>query len=683
MQIIKSNRTFLWILQLIIFVFLMINYVFHDISFVSVVKIFLYQFFAWFIVGYVFFKIAKISVNNFAEVIAFSYSFGAILALASYLIFMILGIGFLLPYFTVFEGLLSIFYIYKSAKSNNYLDNYKVNIFSMIVCLAFLFTFYVFSICAVSFVNTMPNETGGTGYYVDWLFWAGNNIAFTKNFPSASFRQIGEGIWNYHYFSSILMAQVSLCTGVDINQISFYFSGILSGIIFIFSGYYFASRVLKRKLFVVILMCAVLFTDGTTVTFTWHTLICPFGFDWGYAYGMMAIAVLGEILVNGKFKELFIPSIFLIAMTTGCKGPVGVIVLVAYGVAAISFLFRGQLKKGFISGLAWLTSFTGVYFAFISDSANTASTAGLQYIGGFGINTVVSTATWVANIYNSFLSAYRIQGEHLLVKLYAVWLYIYRSNKVISTLVVIALIMLILDLLKRHLDIFLYGLMLSSVIGIILSIYTIQSGESQMYFMMAMFPAGALAGMYSIERFGEVIRKNIKLNYLYKGTIIIILCTLGLSMNRYYEIVIPKIQEGIAVIRGKYTQEDYGSYYADSTEYEMFRWLKNNTDKNCVFAIDSFVDAHGKDCHMIAGVFSERYVWNEEKYVPDLEEASRRNSIVQSLQNDAENALQQMKNEGVSYLVYQLSINKVELGDLSSKLTEVFRNEHYIIYKLS
>ncbi|MCI9077645.1 MAG: hypothetical protein HFH68_01805 [Lachnospiraceae bacterium] len=680
MKTIKSNRAFLHLFQFMILIFLMVNYAFHDIPLISAIKVFLYQFFAWFVAGYAIFKLAKIQASNFAEVIAFSYAFGAISALVIYLVFMIPGTGFLLPVFTVVESALSIIYIYKTGDD---IENYQVDIFSIVICLLFLFVYYILSTCAVSFVNTMPDETiGGTGYYVDWPFWAGNNIAFTKSFPSDSFRQTGAA-FGYHFFSSILMAQVSLCTGVDINQISFYFSSILAGIIFVFSGYYFASRVLKRKLFVIILMCIVLFTDGGTAaaTYTWHTNICPFGFDYGCAYGMMSIAVLAEILVNNKFKELFIPSIFFVAMTTGCKGPIGVVVLGAYGVAAISFLLRKEIKRGIISGCVWLASFVGVYYVFIRDVHNTEAAAGLQYIGGLGINMVVTKAMWIADTYNSLLSAYRSQGNGLLLKFYSVWLYVYRANRIVSSLLVIAVIALVWDIFKKHFDAFLYCFVLSSIVGILLSIYTIQSGGSQMYFMMAMFPMGSMAGMYAIERLGKA-RNNLKKDYLYKSVIIIVLCTLGLSLDKYYEVIIPKVREGIAVIQNRYTQEDYKAYYADSTSYEAFAWLKNNTDKNCVFAMDSFVDLHGKDCHMIAGIFSERYVWNEEKYVPDLDEAARRNSVVHALQTDTENALQQMRNEGVSYLVSQVSVDKVELGELTDNLNEVFRNEYYIIYGL-
>lgn len=150
----------------------------------------------------------------------------------------------------------------------------------------------------------------------------------------------------------------------------------------------------------------------------------------------------------------------------------------------------------------------------------------------------------------------------------------------------------------------------------------------------------------------------------------------------------PKFRQGVAVIRKIYTTpEDYqslyaGSLYADATDYEAFKWLKDNTDKNCIFAIDSFTNSLGGDAHMMAGMFSERFVWNEEKYIPDANEGARRNLIVQSLQTDADTAAEQMKSEGVEYFVSQVSTDKTEPGALTDKLTEVFRNEHYIIYKL-
>ena len=132
MKLINNNRVFLGVLQLTILFFCVINYIFHDIAFTNVIKVFLYQFFGWFAVGYGIFKFMKIQVNNFAEAIVFSYSFGAIFSLIIYMLFMLAGISFVLPFFTVVESICVVLYIYKSHNDG---IKYKADMFSMILCI--------------------------------------------------------------------------------------------------------------------------------------------------------------------------------------------------------------------------------------------------------------------------------------------------------------------------------------------------------------------------------------------------------------------------------------------------------------------------------------------------------------------------------------------------------------------
>lgn len=677
----NSNRQYLALFQGLIMLFLFFNYVAHDISFSSVIRIFLYQFFAWFLAGRVIVSLFKIQVKNYAEMMALSYAFGAISALLIYLLFMLPGLGFLLPLFTVLEGAACTYYLYKK---DSIINKCEIDSFGMWVCIVLLAIYFSFSFCAVSLVNSFPNETlGGTGYYADWPFWAGNNIAFTKGFPIDTFRQTGT-IFKYHHFSSILMAHMSLCTGVDINWISFYFSSIFGGIILVLTAYYFSTRLVKTKWLIVVIMVVALFTDGTTVTYTWHTNICPFGFDYGFAFGMMSLALLVEILKNDRFEELFLPSCMYLAMTTGCKGPIGVVVLASYGAAAASYLIQRKFKRGFLSGICWLTSFFVVYLIFINSPGTFSTESGAQYIGGLGINTVITSARWVADIYSSLLSTYRIGGDHLLVKLYAVWLYIYRANKVVMTLLLIAIGMIIKDFLKKKYDNILYCLFTSSLAGIMLAIYITQAGGSQMYFMMGMFPSAIMAGGYALERINDEkqTKSGVSSLSLYRAVCIIMLFTLGISASQYYNTIMAKFREGVAVVRDTYTPEDYGAYYADSLDYDAFDWLKKNTPEDALIATDSHTDIYGRDNSMIMGMFSQRFIWNEYKYVPNADEATRRNEIVTAAMSNPDEYVFLMKEDGVDYLVYQIADGKAEYAAQCSLLSEVFRNNHYVVYKV-
>lgn len=149
--------------------FLVINYIAHDILFSTVVKLFVYQLFGWFVICYVVTELLRIRINSFVEVISLSYLFGGISSFIFYLICMPIGLGFLLPYITILIAIVSCFYIYKKRAR---IKTYNIDLFGAIVCFCFLFTYFFLATFVNSFVNSMPNETtNGTGYYVDLLFW--------------------------------------------------------------------------------------------------------------------------------------------------------------------------------------------------------------------------------------------------------------------------------------------------------------------------------------------------------------------------------------------------------------------------------------------------------------------------------------------------------------------------------
>ena len=86
---------------------------------------------------------------------------------------------------------------------------------------------------------------------------------------------------------------------------------------------------------------------------------------------------------------------------------------------------------------------------------------------------------------------------------------------------------------------------------------------------------------------------------------------------------------------------------------------------------------------MLAGVFSERYIWNESKYSDFPDESARRNTIVDLLATNPEESIRQMRAENVSYILHM----KEELEthcclDETDSVIRAFQNRHYAIYKI-
>ena len=221
----------------------------------------------------------------------------------------------------------------------------------------FILLIFLLDLFSVSFVNTIPGEINGNGYYVDWLFWTGNNLSFTKGFPPQDYRLCGE-IFNYHYFSSIIIAQSNFVTGIDTVVLSFYFSFMIPAVLLATVSYTFFSSVLKKREYIVLAMIISLFAEDSSLTFIWHIYFCPFGYDYGYIFGMLSVYVLSELVKKRDTGVRMISlSAILISMTTGCKGPVGIVILMGFGAVSLYYILQKQYKKGILLGAVWLGAF--------------------------------------------------------------------------------------------------------------------------------------------------------------------------------------------------------------------------------------------------------------------------------------------------------------------------------------
>ncbi len=658
-------------MQSVIFLFIVISAVSHNASFTEPIRLFAYQLFFWLVVGFVALKISGIQTERLTEIITLSYAFGGIISLITYIICMVTIGRTAVMYVSILEVTISIWYLFRN----------RVEVFSrtvstegFFICLFFLTFFYLLATAAVSFVNTFPDETGGTGYYLDWPFWVGNNIAFTKEFPCQNFRLVGK-LFKYHYFSSILMANAALSTELDVVRISFYYSYIFSGLLLILSADFLCSRLLKNKWYIFSAIFSAVFTDGLYVVFSGHTLICPFGFDYGYAYGMLALAALIELVKNNRWRDYFGLSILAIAMTTGCKGPCGLIILVGFGVTSFWYIGNRQYKKGLVSGFAWLSAFLLVFFIFINSPSVTASDAVLSIVPlnpvAMGIYNRVLVSNW----------AMIIPYPKLLLFLTGIY-YVYKSNMLMTILVLMISIKLVRDICSKRIDPILFILFSICVAGIAGVLFTSQEHKSETYFLMTVFPAVSVSGAYVIENEQKRILRII--------LIVIAIVFLAGSSELYFDRTGLFIRDGIHRMDKRIDSSEEAHYrervytlFADNEDYEAFRWLRDHTDINDVVAVDSFVESHGRDNSLLAGIFSERYIWNESKYSDLPDESARRNTIVDLLTTNPEESIKQMRAENVSYILHAIEKTEAEgVLDKIGSLINVFQNKHYIIYKI-
>ena len=364
--------------------------------------------------------------------------------------------------------------------------------------------------------------------------------------------------------------------------------------------------------------------------------------------------------------------------------------------------------------IGWVGAFIGVYFGLLKNNGSGPVDNRLKYIGALDLNTITEKSYWISHIYKELVEQSKSIRGSFLGKVYSIWLFLFRSNAVLAILLVVSVIYILRSVVKiRHLNSYIFGLTIASICGFFLTIIFLHPGTSQMYFAMATYPMIAACGIWSFE--DKFIRNKSFSNSRYISFwIAVALCTLGISLGLYSYWVAPKFREGLAVINHRYTHDDYkyniySTIYTDDVDYEMYKWIKDNTEEDSVIIVNNFGNVYQDYTPMAAGVFSERYIWNELKYndiaeaerrtkfveqlwmnfqkwnelkYKDIAEAEERNIILEQLSIDFQKSIESLKNENVDYLL--VSNSGVWMDWLASKkeLRLVFQNEHHILYKI-
>ena len=95
------------ILQIIILIFLVINAYLHQYSIADSIKLFVYQFFAWFLVGCAIANILINQIKSLTELVALSYAIGGVASLLTYFVCMLLQKPQFIVWVVIIESLMS------------------------------------------------------------------------------------------------------------------------------------------------------------------------------------------------------------------------------------------------------------------------------------------------------------------------------------------------------------------------------------------------------------------------------------------------------------------------------------------------------------------------------------------------------------------------------------------------
>ena len=531
----------------------------------------------------------------------------------------------------------------------------------------FLINFLLTVICFfyLSYSNVSPELYGGKVYDKDFLFWIGNSISFMKGLPVQNFRLVGEKFY-YHYFSSVLMAQTSFITRIEIVDLSYFFSYIIPCWLLSLGSYSFLKSELKNKALIFIGLILILLTDGLTSYLHDHLYFCPFGFDYAYALSMISFSYISEMYNDRSYRwnELLM-SCFLLILTIGFKGPNGVILLFAYGMFCFNLLLDRDWKKAFGLGALWLACFFFAYFVFLTDISNPEREAnGLLFLGILGS---FDTNPFAIKILNKLIDfGFPDNGLSRIISLV---LYIFLNNMGAIFLLLIGIIFMIYLVINKKNDALLLPLIGTSLWGIMLTIITHQDGNSQMYFIMSALPFCVLSGLYAVDKY--IRKQKIVVSFIIILSIISISDVFRFFNNCIYE----NISNSITLRSGGVIEEDR-RYFFTKEEYRLALWLKENTEPDDYIALDSF-EFDKKRKEVMMGVFSERFIWDDGQYSSEIERNRRRQLVNNAISGDVE-SLVELKTENVKYIIQTLSQNPKKM--IESK--QVFNSDNFVVYKI-
>lgn len=665
------------VLQIIILVACLLTCIIHDLSIAVGIIFFIFQFFVVYMQGKLFLSVMKIDLKDEIAEKAYCYGLGLVILIPEYYLLEFLHLGNFSQAIYLIAIVCTILYFYFKRKKiidDLYFKRSRISDdaakYGWTLCLFVLIFIYLVDFFTVSLVNTIPSENGVNGYYVDWLFWIGNAISFKKGLPVQNFRLVGVD-FNYHYFSSVIIAQISRITGIDITIVGFYFSFIIVSIVMILSIYVFFSKFTDNKMILALAILITLFTGDRCVSAEWHYFYCPFGYDYGIAIGMLTMYYLFSRHVNEWRKRDVFISVILLGATTGLKSPIAVVILVAFGLEGLWLLWHKKLKTALIAGIGWLGVFLLTYkVVILSNHRNLTKTF-------YGIRLAFTNNIYGMDLYGKIVSITHFPNR--LAKLIAFILYVFSINRAVLICFFIAFFIYLLrkEVVRYELVI----LLVMTLVGIYLTAALFMSGGSQMYFATAVLP---YAVCFSIPAFDYIfLSKKSAINLVIA---IVALFPIAYGFQHFSNLTLKLAWQGINTIEGNLNRDNYtdeysyssaGSYYITSDYVEVYEWVKNNTEENSVIAVPSYMG------DMKAGVFSERFVWNDGTYCDYwIDEVNRRNNIINMLDNSEtyDEGIELLKKEGVSYYLDDISVSEDSV--LSKKLDKIYSNKVMAVYKV-
>lgn len=599
--------------------------------------------------GFTVLKISGLKAASDIECFGYSFLFGYCADLVMYLCIVPFQFQSYAILILLFFDVACIAYLYLLHRQKKLFD-YETDQFGEKVCFVFVILFLLADLVLYTLKNALPPLIDSNLLSNDTLYWVGNTIELTKEFPIKNFRNYPQP-YNYHYFSSMQLALAEIITGIPSVITAFVYQMLQPVFLIVFGAYMLFGRFTKKKNLVCIGIFSLLFTSGfecwTVVTYRSHMFEMPFGFDYGMGIFLFCLLFLFQMYYDNTFsiKQCMLVWI-LFAVLVGTKASTASIAILALGIVCVAWLVKKQWRKSFLLGLPMLVIFIAMYIFVV----NIRGYSGGNILGTLHAPTKIYESKEVLGVLYDWFSRFSIVGQMGFLIIYAML-----CSPVVYGGVAYVICNKILR--KEKLEQGSVIILITMLAAEMLSVYIGMYGHSQMYFIMCAYPLGILFIVMNSDHVFQM-----KWEWLLMAGMLI--CGVFLWLISYADIRNYKTQ----LIASNYfgiswnTDSVTDIRYVSASQWEAYTYLRDIADKNALILSNQGTN--------MLGAVSECYVHG----CGDL--------MMLNNAEEQENYIEEkMKNFHYSYIVYE-RMNAPDFVMLADNCEEIFENDSTVIYAI-
>ncbi|MGI6153336.1 MAG: hypothetical protein ACOYJB_05825 [Christensenellaceae bacterium] len=571
-----------------------------------------------------------------------SYMAGVAINIALYYIVYALSLEEYLLVFMAAVAALSLIYIFRKKERLRQIKPAGKDMWVFLLLVACALTLVFFTTVSK---NTLPTDAAPyKNYYQDMLWNTGNTVSLANGFPAADFHIQGFS-FVYHYFTHVFLAVFYNITGISAFVLNFKLLAVLQVILFVGAAYLLTTLFTKRLWLRAAVTVLILLTNEVVLS---HMLLHAYATAFSLAFALLAAYFFLRYLKNiQSAKPLdadYILFMVMLVVACGAKGLFAAVVLAGAGFSMLYMLTKKQNTRVILLHGILAVAISGALLVSLTLGVNTVN--GLQV--AFGSPLYMDPPAYYTAALQTLTPALSQAAVKLLM--YPVFL-------AVSYIILFAgLIWLFVVLIKyRREDMrkewFLFWAML---FGLVCASVFYQPGLSNVLFITAALPFSVLAVVACAQREYATGQTYQKLTAALAASVILAMGLYPVPKTVSTVQSVLALQEAPASVVGRDDIISLG-------EYEGMLWLRENTQKDAVFAADRQYFTHIEDIqyarYYYYTAFSERQCYLEgfnyvSTHEPNfLEKIDGRLQTLERAYGNDEIALAELKKNGVGYLV--------------------------------